>query len=212
MCVDVIKHVLTRDPTTRASTSELCHIDAVIIHQTSHDRRQQQIARHAGSSCWCGRRCWSRCRCWSRSRSSFRSWYWSRCRCRCRCWSRSRSRCWSRCRCWSRHGTACCTDHRNHRANRNRFTSWHTDFRQSSCDGRRNLRVYFVGGNFKQWLVGGNRVANVLEPTSDGAFGNGFTQLREDDVSHGEVLLRYALMLRPVSDMTVSPNNSVRLG
>ena len=183
VCVDVVEHILTGDSAAGASTRKLRHIDAMVIDEAAHHRRQQHVARHTCASCRC--RSWRRCRCrcgrslwrrgWSRCRSGFRRR--SRCRFRRRC--RCRRGC--RCRCDS---TRCCADHRNHRANGDRFTGWHSNFCQRSRDGRWNFGVHFVGGHFEQRFVGGNGVAHILEPTSDGSFGDRFTKLREDDVSH----------------------------
>ena len=84
--------------------------------------------------------------------------------------------------------------------------------------------------HLEQRLVGGDRVADVLEPLRDRAFGDGLTELRKGDVCHvlflclsvdgcGRWCGRWCgrcggqpLKLRPVSDSTVSPNSSDRLG
>jgi hypothetical protein len=56
------------------------------------------------------------------------------------------------------------------------------DLGDESGTGRRDFRVHFVGGDLEEWLVGLNAVADVFEPTCDGAFGDGFTELRHGDV------------------------------
>jgi hypothetical protein len=48
-------------------------------------------------------------------------------------------------------------------------------------DGRRNLRVDFVGRDLYEGLVDLDAVTNVLEPTGDGTFGDTLTECREAD-------------------------------
>src|SRR6185312_10470438 len=52
----------------------------------------------------------------------------------------------------------------------------HQDFFQDAGEGRRDLGVHLVGGNFQQGLVHFDAVPNLLEPPCDGAFGDAFTQ------------------------------------
>lgn len=50
------------------------------------------------------------------------------------------------------------------------------DLEQDSGDGGRDLCVDLVGRDFEQRLVDGNLVADSLEPTGDGAFGDGLAE------------------------------------
>ena len=73
--------------------------------------------------------------------------------------------------------------------NRHRLAFGDFDFLQHAGGGRGNLRVHFVGGDFKQRLVALDFVAGLLQPLGDGAFKNAFAHLGHDDVdSHGYLL------------------------
>ena len=232
MAVDVVEHVLARDASSRARAVHGTHVNTVIIDESTHDGRQQG-ARRRGSRHRCGNRC--RCRRGNRSRCGFRSRRDNRSRCRrrrdnrSRCRRRRGNRCrcrrWCGSRCRRRSGSRCragSADHRNHGADRHGVTLLHANLGQGPGNGRRHLGVHLVGRHFEQRFVGGDGVAHLLEPPRDGPLRDGLAQLRKCDLSHDAPVVdapsvrsrreqrevAQALMLRPVSDRTVSPNNS----
>src|SRR6267154_1218927 len=61
-------------------------------------------------------------------------------------------------------------------ADRNRDVLFGGDADQRARDRRRDLGVDLVGGNLDEGLVHVDRVADLLEPASDGAFGDGLAE------------------------------------
>ena len=74
---------------------------------------------------------------------------------------------------------------------------------------RRHFGVDLLSGHLVQRLVDDHRFANTDEPARDRPFDDSLAQLRHKDVSHRN---RYPCRARPVSDSTVSPNNSLSVG
>ena len=111
-------------------------------------------------------------------------------------------------------GGALIADHGDHRADIDRLALGDPDLGHDAGDRRRHLGVDLVGGDLEQRLVGGDRVADLLEPLRDRALGDRLTELWERDVSHVCVwcLSDQPLKSRPVSESIVSPNSSDRLG
>jgi hypothetical protein len=119
---------------------------------------------------WCGNRSrWSSGRdwCWNYWSLSHRSWDW-----RWDLYGRGRSRSLSNCWCRSRWSSSrSIADYSKNRANRNGFVFLDQNLLDHAGNWRRNLGVYLVGGDLNQWLVNGNGVADLLEPSGDGSFG-----------------------------------------
>ena len=94
---------------------------------------------------------------------------------------RGRRRGGSRCR-------AGVADDRDDRADIDRLALGHADLGQHARDRRRHLGVDLVRRHLEQRLVGGDRVADGLEPLRDGSLGHRFTELGKRDISHGAFL------------------------
>ncbi|CAB4851938.1 unannotated protein [freshwater metagenome] len=189
MRVDVVEHIVTGDTPTRALAGEDVGIDAMLGHQSTNDRRQQTVVLrllHDRGLHDRSRGLHDRSRgLHDRSRGFH---------------DRSRSR--------SGIGRA---DHRDDCTHGHGLTLGGTNFDHDASDGRGHLGVHLVGAHLEQGLVGGDSVADLLEPAGDRTLGDGFAQLRQGDIGHLGAPL-YAFRLRPVSDSTVSPKSSVRLG
>ena len=56
------------------------------------------------------------------------------------------------------------------------------NFDQGACYWGRDFSIDLVGGDLEQWLVDLDRVARLLEPLGNGAFGDGFAELWHDYV------------------------------
>ena len=225
VAIDVIEHVFASDSSTRSGSDECVNVDAMIIDESTNDRREQLVRRGRRTGrCRSRSNYWSRLRCWSwlwRRRSH---WCWRRLR-----WRSSGSRCGCWCRLWCRCCYGCSasgTDDGNDGADGNRVSFICSNLGQRSRNWRRDFGVDLVGGDFEQRLVCRDGVTDLLEPPCDRSFGHGLAELRKGDVSHGapvgvrpilrnrvsRVVTDYALMLRPVRDITVSPNNSLSDG
>ena len=242
--VDVVEHVLAGDPSTRTGSFDLAGVDAVLVHETPHDRRQQPSVGGcggsppvAGAGAGSGRAAASgaarrravgggRGRLGSRRGGGSGRGRWRRGRLRrwrvlgrrCRIGSRRRRR-WSRLGRWRRRcgvggGGALVADHGDHRADVDRLAFGDADLGHHAGDRRGHLGVDLVRGDLEQRLIGGDGVADLLEPLRDRALGDGLTELWERDVSHVCVwcLSDQPLKSRPVSESIVSPNSSDRLG
>ena len=58
----------------------------------------------------------------------------------------------------------------------------HQNLRQDAGSGGGNFGIHLVGGNLKERLVALHRVADLLKPADDGAFGDAFPHLGHDDL------------------------------
>lgn len=81
------------------------------------------------------------------------------------------------------------TDDGDDRADRHRVAFGRADLQHHAGHRRRHFGVDLVGADLEQRLIGSDRVAHLLEPARDRAFGDGLAQLREGDVGHGGMLL-----------------------
>ena len=61
----------------------------------------------------------------------------------------------------------------------------HLDLGEGAAHRRRHLGVDLVRRHLEEHLVLRDRLADLLEPLRDRAFGDGLTELRHDDVGHG---------------------------
>ena len=109
-------------------------------------------------------------------------------------------------------GAVAVADDGDHRADLDRLALLDADLGQRAGHRRRHLGVDLVRRHLEQRLVGGDVVADLLEPLRDGALGDGLTELGQGHVGHAGSSRSQPLKLRPVSVITVSPNSSVRLG
>ena len=80
-------------------------------------------------------------------------------------------------------------DDRDHGADGHGVAFLDADLGDGPGDRRGHLGVDLVGAHFEQRLVGGDGVADLLEPTGDRALGDGLTELRQRDFGHGVVSL-----------------------
>ena len=72
-------------------------------------------------------------------------------------------------------------DHRQDGTDLDRVVLVGLDLQQRAGDGGGDLGVDLVGGDLQQRLVDRDGVADLLQPTGDGAFGDGLPECREGD-------------------------------
>ena len=90
--------------------------------------------------------------------------------------------CWFSSRLGSYCGFATIADDRDHGANVDGLTLFDANFDERAGDRRRHLGVDLIRRHFEQRLVFSDRVADLLEPLSNGALGDRFAELRKNDV------------------------------
>ena len=78
-------------------------------------------------------------------------------------------------------------NHCNDAVDRNRVAFLRENLGENAGRRRGNLRIDFVGRDFKQRLVAIHLVADLLDPADDRALGNGFAHLRHQYI-HGSVM------------------------
>jgi hypothetical protein len=122
---------------------------------------------------------------------------------------RSRSRGWS-----GSGGTSGAIDHGDDGLDRNGLTFGNLDFFEHASGRRRNFRVDFIGGDFKERLVAFDLVAGLFQPFGDGAFKDAFAHLGHDHIDCHESVLLAGLWLRrePRNLSSLPPNAEGREG
>jgi hypothetical protein len=173
--------VILADTATDASASDAREVDAGLRSKLANQRGDVAcVARCDRSrSHWCRNGHWCRCRYWGSNRGGYRSWsgHWGGCN---RCSDRSRSlndRSWSgsdwlgcRGRCLGRSGGTIADDCQDC-ANLDGLVFLDKDLLDNAGNRRRDLGVDLVGRDFYQWLIDGDGVADLLDPSGDGTLG-----------------------------------------
>ena len=237
--VDVVEHVVAGDAPAGAGAGDGVGVEAVLVDQPAHDRRQQPVvagasaaapARRARPRARAARRCRRRAAGAGAARRAGRA---RRARRRgagggsAAVPARRRRRAPARRGAARRRGAAGgaaggrgvgVADDGDHGADVDRVALGHADLGQRAGDRRRHLGVDLVGGHLEQRLVGGDGVADLLNhcvivPSVTVSPSCGIvTSAMWFLCSCVDVRRAQPLKLRPVSASTVSPNSSVRLG
>ena len=172
--VDEVHHVLAGDPPAGTGAGDVVGVDAVLVHEPAHDRREQPVvagvrrrrgvgrggAGAGAAAAAAGSRLGRRCR---RRRSgagggggggrapAAGAGRLGRRRGRCRARRAPAARLGRR----RRRGAGVAADHRDHGADLDRVTLGDPDLLHDAGHRRRNLGVDLVGGHLEQRLVGG---------------------------------------------------------
>ena len=105
-------------------------------------------------------------------------------------------------------------DHRDDAVDRNRLAFLDADLGDDAGGGRRNFGIHLVGRDLEQRLVAIDRVADLLDPADDRAFGDRLAHLRHHDV--GWHMLRRLLDCRFARSSRIqgpdAPQLEVRIG
>ena len=96
--------------------------------------------------------------------------------------------CFGCCRCRSGYGLIGGTDFSEESADLNGGIFIGMDGQEYATGRGWDFGVDLVGGDLQQWLIGGDGVANLLQPAGDGALCDAFTQLgHRDRYRHGRI-------------------------